>query len=97
MNKATYSKVKKALSNVTATGLVYNRTTRDFDEIQVAPTIFERDGMLIISAEDGGLFADYYGEYRGGDQWINPSLEKAVRDAGCHLEWENPGCLYISQ
>ena len=63
------------------------------DEQKVFPTVFERDGKLIVSAEDGGYFADYYGEYRGGYSWIDPRLEEAAKKLGMYWEWENPGCI----
>jgi hypothetical protein len=75
------SKLKAAISTVKAG--------------DVLPTIFERDGTLFVSAEDGGYFADYYGEYRGGYPWIDPRLESAATKAGFYWEWENPGCIYV--
>lgn len=64
------------------------------------PTVFEfSDGGIGVSAEDGGDFADYYGEFRGGYQWICPELENFVKSLGkgYYWEWENPGCLRLSQ
>lgn len=89
-------KVKKALLNVTATDLVYNRTTKSFDEIQVSPTIIERDRKLLVSAEDG-IFADYYGDFRDGCPWIDGKLEQLAEKNGFYWEWENTGCICLAE
>jgi hypothetical protein len=64
-----------------------------------SPTVFVGGGPddpdLILSAEDGGYFADYYGEYRGGYPWIDPRVEQWAVDNGMHLEWQNPGAVGI--
>lgn len=65
----------------------------EFDGKKVAPTTWERNGRIFVSAEDGGHFADYYGEFRGGYSWIHPSLERLAQEADGFWEWENPGCL----
>lgn len=65
------------------------------DEEGRHPTLFRRDGKIILSAEDGGYFADYYGEYRLGYPWVHPKIEKWAKDRGLFWEWENPGCLAL--
>lgn len=57
------------------------------------PNTFERDGQLFVSAEDGGIFADYYGEFTDGYPWIDKKLEDAAKKHGFFWEWENPGCI----
>ena len=56
---------------------------------------FIRDGMLYVSAEEGDDAADYYGEYRGGDPWINPKLEELACNNDAFWEWQNPGCIEL--
>jgi hypothetical protein len=66
------------------------------ENIEVSPTVFERDGKVIVSAEDGLPFADYYGEGRpGNDPWINPALVKVAKKYGFYWEWENPGAIAV--
>jgi hypothetical protein len=48
---------------------------------------------LYISAENGDDAADYYGEYRGGDPYINPELLKFAEKNKGYFEWENPACI----
>jgi hypothetical protein len=57
------------------------------------PESFIRNGQLTISAEAGDGFADYYGEYQGGMQYIDPKLEKWAAKKGGYWEWENPGTI----
>lgn len=59
------------------------------------PTTFidKESGAVIVSAEDGAYFADYYGEYRGGYPWIHPDLEKFAKDHDLMIEWQNPGAI----
>lgn len=59
------------------------------------PHAFERDGLIYVSAENGDDAADYYGEFRGGDPWVCPRLEKWAEKRGCYWEWENPGCIVL--
>jgi hypothetical protein len=60
------------------------------------PTAFVRDGLLIVSAEEGDGAADYYGEFHDGDPWIDPELEKFAKKNGCFWEWENPGAISLA-
>lgn len=72
-----------------------------------APTVFLREGdkksTVLVSAEDGKSFADFYGEFRGGYPWIHPSLEKWANDMGQEMgrkfywDWENAGCLILCE
>lgn len=63
----------------------------------VAPTVFERDGLVFISAEDGKGFADYYGEYQATEApYIHPELEAIAKNHGGYWEWENPGCIVFA-
>lgn len=59
----------------------------------ITPTVFVRDGVIHVSAEDGGHFADYYGDFRGGSPWIDHRLHAAATLLGFYWEWVNPGCI----
>ncbi len=92
---ATRKQLVKQIAAISATDLKWNKKTRDFDPVPVSPTIIERDSLIIVSAEDGGFFADYYGEFRGGVMWIRPDLEYIADAHGLVWEWENPGCISL--
>jgi len=83
----------EALKKLEVTGYKWNDEKRDLDEIKVHPTVIERDNRVLVSAEDGHYFADYYGEYRGGYPWIHEDLEAFAKEHKCFWEWENPGCV----
>jgi len=51
----------------------------------------ENGVMICVSAEEGDGVADYYGEFRGGDMWIDPRLEAWAEKHGAYWEWYNPG------
>lgn len=57
------------------------------------PTVIVRDDNLYVSGEDGKNIVDYYGEFRGGDPYIEEPLEKWAEDNNGYWEWENPGCV----
>lgn len=60
------------------------------------PTTFIKDGTLFLSTEDGKLFADFYGEYRGGYDWIDPRLVKWATKKRAYWEWQNAGCVALN-
>lgn len=96
MNKRQQLQLVKALSKVTTEGEKYNRETGKYEEATLMPTLFlDRDhaNQVVLSAEDGGYFADYYGEYRGGYPWVHPEVEEAAEKLGFYWEWENAGAL----
>lgn len=77
-------------------------TVPDFDvkkgdvvQTKRCPTVFIRANTLHVSGEDGGFFVDYYGEYRGGDPWIDPRLENWANMRGYYWEWDNPGSISL--
>lgn len=61
------------------------------------PDVFVRAGEshIVVSAEDGGYFCDYYGEHRGDMSWIHPVLEAFAMRNGLYWEWENPGSIAL--
>lgn len=69
----------------------------DMNDIKIKPTYFVgSEGALHISAEDGLYFVDYYGEYRGGDPYIDPALITWAKKNDGHWDWDSPGsiCFY---
>lgn len=70
---------------------------REYLDIEVSPTVIERDGKIFISAEDGLVWADYYGEYAGGYAVIDKRLEAFAKERGFYWEWENPGAIYLCE
>lgn len=87
------SRIIDKVSKARAMDLQWNRLTKTHDEIEVIPYVFERRGVVMVSTEDGGLFADYYGEFRGGFPWISIELQQIAQELGMFWEWENPGCI----
>jgi len=53
------------------------------------------EGAFDISLEmgDGWQYADYYGEFRGGYQWISDELKDLGREYGYYFEWYNAAIL----
>lgn len=83
---------KKELSYFTTEPFVSHRT----DPV-IRPTLFvdRETGLLCLSAEDGGYFADYYGEYRGGYPWVDVRLEEWAAARGLVWEWRDPGTVRL--
>jgi hypothetical protein len=62
------------------------------------------DGYLMLSAEDGSGFIDYYNEasYELGlpdadDPYINPQLVKFAEDNGYYWEWDSPAAVVLME
>lgn len=92
--------IEEFLATVTATDFAWNKDTQEHDEVERhVPFTKADDGQIYISAEHevSYLFADYYGEFRGGYPWINPKLEEGLKAIGFgyYLEWVNPGQLVV--
>jgi hypothetical protein len=66
---------------------------------EIDAPVFVRDNYLMISAEDNDneIWADYYGEFRGGYPWVNPKVEQILSDNGLYAEWEDPGTIYVGE
>lgn len=74
----------------------WDSASREYVEIMISPTVIERDGKVIVSAEDGLEWANYYGEMDEGPYpWIHKTLEDFAEDYDMHWEWENPGCISL--
>ena len=61
-----------------------------------SPTLIERGNLILVSAEDGNYFADYYGEFSGGYPWVDPKLEDWAETNGYYWEWENAGAICLA-
>ena len=46
-------------------------------------------------AADGMMVVDYYGEFRGGYNWVHPWIEEFLEKNGLYYEWENPACIIV--
>jgi len=61
------------------------------------PQMFEKDGLLYVSGEDGEYFADYYGELSGdGYPTIDARLEAIADKYGMYWDWEDAGSIVLS-
>jgi len=60
------------------------------------------EDRICVSTDDGCLFADLFGHYRGGRPWIHPVLESFAEMAGTktrkfHWEWANAGGIELCE
>lgn len=85
------------LKSLRTPSIAWNKETREYDDIEVSPAVIERGTEILVSAEGGDaqLWADYYGEFRGGYPYINQALESFAKKHGMYWEWENPGAIYL--
>lgn len=74
----------------------------DGDAIWIAKEIFpqvflhpDNNTGLVVSAEDGESFGDYYGECRGEVPWVHPVIEAWADKHGYIVEWRDPGSLVL--
>jgi hypothetical protein len=90
-------KIVSELKALKKAGIEYDKQAREYKDVQVSPTVIERDGKILVSAEDGLLWADYYGEFSGGYPIIDKALEDFAKARGMFWEWENPGAIYLCE
>ena len=76
----------------------WDRETKSLIDTVVSPTVIERDGLVIVSAEDGKGFADYWGcdEIQREGMYIHPELEALADKHGMYWEWEDAGAISIA-
>lgn len=89
--------IVEALKALTKKWYAWDKVAKDLIETTVSPTVIERDGKIVVSAEDGLYWADYYGEFHGGDMYIDPILEAFAKERGLFWEWENPGAISLHE
>lgn len=85
--RATIERAAKAVES-------YTRPVDDpWVEFGTKPTIIRKDVGVVLSAEDGRIFADYYdGAHKNSpDAGIDPALCRIAAEHLCHWEWINPG------
>ncbi len=74
-----------------------------YDKVVAPPAFVGEDSrgrkQVMLSAEESNsyLFADYYGDYRGGCPWIHPALEAWAKAQGFYWEWVNPGVVALAK
>lgn len=91
-----FEKLKKAISEVEkVVGLEF--VDGEHYDVFGKPTLFEVDGELRMSAEDGKYFADYYGEFNGGGMYIHPEIEKVAEENGYYADWEDAGTVVFEK
>ena len=99
--KALTKKHYAKLDTITTLDLKYDKSRPSGDrfvEIQIPakPSIIERPTQLLLNAEDGRGFANYYPEM-SDDPHINSELEQWAAEIDCFWEWENPGCCVLCE
>lgn len=66
---------------------------------EVFPEVFahpDYDRGLVMSAEDGGQFANYYGQFdEGCDPWVHPVIEAWAEQHDYIIEWRDPGSVTL--
>lgn len=74
----------------------WNRELKTYEPVNRHPHVFQWGVIqtelnpVRLSAEDGGYFCDYYGEYRGGYPWVHPEVEAVAAKHGMFIEWYDP-------
>ena len=96
MRRDPIATLKKELAKITWTDLVWDKEAKEHDEVEKPLEIIERDGKIYISGEDGTGIVDYYGEFSGGDPYIDPRLVAAAEKAGGYWEWESAGSIVFT-
>ena len=66
----------------------------DYDLVENAHKVefFERDGQIYCADYKA---VDYYGEFRGGINWIHEKLKQWADKNNCYWDWENPECIVL--
>jgi hypothetical protein len=93
MDKTKRNKLVSSLMDLRKDAINWNRERGEIETIRVAPSVFVRDGQIVVSGEDGKDWCDYYGELRGGLPFIDPILEQWASTNDGYWEWVNPGCI----
>lgn len=75
--------------------LVWDKVRKTYDDVEVSCNCFVKEGVLMVTSDDGLGAIDYYGEYRGGYPYISPKLEAFAKANGCFWEWNNPSSISL--
>lgn len=90
MNK---DEIKAKLEALEFNGIAWNKETKELEDVKVKAFVFMDGDTIRVSSEDGNGLIDYYGEFRGGDPYINPILEEFAKSVGGFWEWRDPSCI----
>lgn len=77
--------------------LKWNKEAKTYDDVEVSCDCFVKNGVVMVTSDDGLGAIDYYGEYRGGYPYINPKLEAFAKANGCFWEWNNPSSVSLHE
>lgn len=88
----------EALQKVTVSVPATTEEGKAQDDVQVSPPLLVQDGRILVNGEheNGYLFIDYYGEFRGGYPWVCPELEAFAKKHDAYWEWEHPGAVALA-
>lgn len=56
---------------------------------------FIDEECLIVSAEDGSIHIDYYGEFQEGTPYVSDKVQSLIGKPGQNWEWASPGSLIV--
>lgn len=90
--------LKDKLESITVETSEWNRATETDVRVKVSPEVFIEGDQIHVNGEtdNGYLFMDYYGEFRGGFPWISPELEAFAKEVGGYWEWDHPGSISLA-
>ena len=94
LNTMIEEMTKQNLIMVEAMGGMEDKIARSM-KYNYTKSIYMMEGTIQIDGEYGHDTCDYYGDFRGGYSWINPTLERLAKEAGFMIEWENPACCRL--
>lgn len=91
MNISKLEKLATTLPKIA--DLVWNKETKEHDDIEHPCPFLIHDSKLLVSCESGIYTGDYYGEFTGGYPIVCEALEAWAKDNNGYWEWENPGAI----
>jgi len=77
--------------------LKWDKERKTYDDVEVSCDCFVKNGVLMVTSDDGLGAIDYYGEFRGGYSYIDPKLEAFAKANGCFWEWNNPSSISLHE
>ena len=83
------------------TGNKNSQIIAEIEEIQSEiterpPKVYEREGQIKLSSEEGDEFSDYYGEFYE-PMYVDARLEAIADKYNSYWDWENAGTLVLFQ
>tara|TARA_R100001126_G_C4707929_1_gene93358 strand:+ start:131 stop:469 length:339 start_codon:yes stop_codon:yes gene_type:complete len=102
VTEAKRAKIAEELKEFKIENADYDMESESLIDIAVGDAVienYEHDDVsyIGISAEYNhtATSIDYYGEFRGGYSYINPSLEKWAEKKGLYWEWMNAAVIVL--